>query len=622
MSDIDEVKARTNIIDVISARVTLKKAGRHWKALCPFHSEKTPSFIVSPERQIWKCFGCGKGGSVIDFVMEYEHVDFIEALEELADKAGVKLERIFTDTPEAKLKQKLYEVNHLASEFYHFLLTKHALGERARVYLKGRAISDKSMKTFMLGYSPNSWDGLLKYLTKKGYDGETLEKAGLVIKSQNSMTKSQQGRYYDRFRGRVMFTLKDHRSNVVGFSGRLLDPDAKAPPSLKVSTFVKTTVDRSEGQGPKYINTSETPVYSKSNVLYGFDVTKKAIQDANEAIIMEGELDVISSYQAGIPNIVAIKGSALTEGHALLLRRFTERIVFALDSDIAGDAASRRGIEIADHVGLDMRVLVLDAGKDPDEAVRKAPERFKKSIKKALPVYEYFILSAMNRFDATTSYGKRKVSEELFPVLAAIDNTIVQGHYVAKVAEALGVSLETVMEGLKKHMRDLYKPLRQADQSKGTTEPSNLTEKLERYLLSLLLQGRTVDLYEELVSDVPVADFSLAPIRNILERLGEYLGGHRVFLIKDFVDALPKELIPTLDESFLWDTTDILGDEEHFAKEWNKIIRTLRFMILRRKIQETTNAIAKTGTAKKQDSTPQDRLRALTEELKTIEKSG
>src|SRR3989344_4754700 len=256
MSDIDEVKTRTNIIDIIGARVTLKKAGRHFKALCPFHSEKTPSFIVSPERQSWKCFGCGKGGSVIDFVMEHDHVDFLEALESLAEKAGVKLTRRHDETPESKLKQRIFEANHLASEYYHFLLTKHVVGENARSYLKTRGVSDKTIKTFMLGYSPNSWDGLLNYLKKKGYDEKLLEHAGLTVSSGRGG--------YDRFRGRVMFTLKDHRGNTVGFSGRLLDPDAKEA---------------------KYINTSETLVYSKSNVLYGLDVTKAAIQKEGEAII-------------------------------------------------------------------------------------------------------------------------------------------------------------------------------------------------------------------------------------------------------------------------------------------------------------------------------------------------
>ena len=267
MSDIDDVKSRLNIVDIVGAKVPLKKAGRNFKGLCPFHSEKTPSFIVSPDRQTFHCFGCGKGGSVIDFVMEYDRVDFSEALETLAATAGVTLTHRIPDTPEGRIRQKIFEVNHLASEFYHYLMTKHDLGERARIYLKHRGVSDKTAKTFMLGYSPNGWEGLYRYLTKKGYAAELLEKAGLVIRSRSGRGM------YDRFRGRIMFTLRDHRGNVVGFSGRMLDPDAKEA---------------------KYINTSETPVYIKGNVLYGLDVTKSAIQKENDCILTEGEFDVIS----------------------------------------------------------------------------------------------------------------------------------------------------------------------------------------------------------------------------------------------------------------------------------------------------------------------------------------
>ena len=285
------------------------------------HSYTAASFAVA---------NCGKGGSVIDFVMENERVDFVEALTSLAEKAGVKLERRMADTPEAKLKEKIIAANHLASEYYHYLLTKHVIGEKARSYLKNRGVTEKTITSFSLGYSANSWDGLLKYLKKKGFDESLLDQAGLIVSSHRGG--------YDRFRGRVMFTLKDHRGNVVGFSGRLLDPDAKEA---------------------KYINTSETLVYSKSNVLYGLDVTKAAIQKEGEAIVMEGEFDVISSFQAGVGNAVAIKGSALTEGHVNLLRRFADRLILSLDSDVAGDAAARRGIEIADRAGLDLRVASM-----------------------------------------------------------------------------------------------------------------------------------------------------------------------------------------------------------------------------------------------------------------------
>lgn len=585
MGDIDEVKTRTDIISIISARVTLKKAGRHWKALCPFHSEKTPSFIVSPERQSWKCFGCGKGGSVIDFVMESERVDFVEALETLAEKAGVKLERRLADTPESKLKEKILTANHLASEYYHYLLTKHAIGEKARVYLKTRGVTDKTMKTFSLGYSPNSWDGLLKYLKKKGYDENILTQAGLIVASNRGG--------YDRFRGRVMFTLKDHRGNVVGFSGRLLDPDAKEA---------------------KYINTSETLVYSKSNVLYGLDVTKAEIQKEDEAIVMEGEFDVISSFQAGVGNVVAIKGSALTEGHVNLLRRFADRLVLALDSDIAGDAAARRGIEIADRAGLDLRVATMSTGKDPDDAARENPGLFKKALKAAEPIYDYFIASAIARYDAKDSFGKRKISDELLPVITKIDNPIVQGHYVKKLAATLGVSEDAVGDGMRKFART--QSVGRKEHSRGEKEESGKVrgreENLELYVLAILLQGKTVELFEELQETIAIADFTVSAIRQIFEHIGRYLKKNRIFLIKDFADQLPHELTSTLDEAFLWDIADLAGDGKRLSKEWTKALIALLRSNLKRRMGELSKEINKGNDVSKE-------LRELTQKLKTLD---
>lgn len=594
MGDVDEVKSRTNIIDLIGAHVTLKKAGRHFKGLCPFHNEKTPSFIVSPERAIWKCFGCGKGGSAIDFVMEYERVDFVEALETLAEKAGVKLERRMGDTPEAKLKERIYGANHLASEYYHFLLTKHAIGEKARGYLKTRGVTDKTIKTFSLGYSPNSWDGLLKYLKKKGYDEQLLDAAGLIVPSQRGG--------YDRFRGRIMFTLKDHRGNIVGFSGRLLDPEAKEA---------------------KYINTSETPVYSKSNVLFGLDVTKAAIQKSGEAIVMEGEFDVISSFQAGIGNSVAIKGSALTEGHVHLLRRFAERLIFALDSDVAGDAAARRGIEIADRAGLDMRVVELPSGKDPDEAAREDHARFKKALKEAIPIYDYFISSVIKRFDPKEAYGKKKISEELLPILSRIENPIIQGHYVKKLAGTLGVSEDAITDGMQKTVRDA----RIGRKSPQDTTPEEKTprtreENLELYILALVLQGKTADLYEELREEVSLSDFSFAPARQILELLEKHIREHPVFLIKDFADLIPGELAPVLDEAFLWDLADALSDDNVFGKQWEKALIEFKRVGLRRQISVLTKELTGGGSiTPERERAIQQELRTRMTTLKTLEKS-
>lgn len=585
MADTDEIKSRINIADYIGKRVTLKKTGRNFKGLCPFHNEKTPSFIVSPERESWHCFGCGKGGDIFTFAMEYEHVDFPEALEELAEITGVKLTRRAGDTPEAKLKQKIYEVNHLASEFYHYLLTKHALGEKARDYLKHRGITDKSMSTFSLGYSPNAWHALSGYLKKKGYDAPLLEKAGLTTRGQ-----------YDMFRGRVMFTLKDHRGNVVGFSGRVLDPKAKEA---------------------KYINTPETPVYIKGNVLYGLDITRGTIQKENEAIVMEGELDLISSFQEGISNVVAIKGSALTEGHVNLLKRYAERLAFALDSDVAGDAAARRGIEIADRAGLDMRVVILPTGKDPDEAARENPVALRKAIKEAIPIYDYFIESAKKRFDGATAFGKKKIGEELLPLFAKIENPIVQGHYLKKLAGVLDATEEALRETMKKQSSNYPMPAGLRDEGKEEQKKQySRWEKLELYTLALLLQGKTKELFEEF-SDF-VDDVTNPAVKKILEHLKEFLKKHSSFIIKDFAKSLPPELIPTLDEAFLWDIGDFLDSGELFLREWASTLREFERAIVKQKIHAISAKIHVGGESEKDEQL----LRGLTDRLKSLEKEG
>lgn len=593
MSDIDEIKSRLNVVDLIGERVALKKAGRNFKGLCPFHGEKTPSFIVSPDRQTFHCFGCGKGGSIFDFIMLLDHMDFPEALETLADRAGVKLERRPADTPEGKIKQKLLEVNHLASEYYQYLLTKHTVGENAREYLKHRGVSDKSIKTFSLGYSPNDWDGLLTFLKKKGYDETLLETAGLVIRGTRG--------YYDRFRGRVMFALKDHRGNVVGFSGRVLDPAAKEA---------------------KYINTSETPVYVKGKVLYALDVTKDAIQKANEAVIMEGELDVISSFQEGISNVVAIKGSAVTEDHARLLRRFAERLVFALDSDLAGDAAARRGIEIAEKQGFDMRVAAIPFGKDPDEAAREDSVLFKKALKDASPIYDYFLSSAKARFDVASSFGKRKISEEFIPVLIKIDNPIVQGHYIRKLSEALGVTDETIRESLAKFRVTGSMPLRQKAETASEQPVLSRMEKAEVYVLAMLLQGATGTLFESLVSKVPFTTFQYLPVRRTMEALEQFLRTHPAFVAKDFADSLPVELIPTFDEAFLWDISAILEDDVKFPREWEKALHEVQRSHIRHHMEDISRKLRDSSLSNDQHDALQQELKRYTDEFVALEKGA
>ena len=589
MGDADEVKSKLNIIDIINEKVPLKKAGRNFKGLCPFHNEKTPSFMVSPDRQVFPCFGCGKGGSVIDFVMEYEHMEFPEALEELAQRAGVTLTKRKSDSPERKLKETLFEINHMASEFYHYLLTKHRLGEKALLYLRNRGITDKSIRTFSLGYSPNSWEGVYRFLKKKQYDDALLEKAGLVLPGNRGM--------YDRFRGRLMFTLRDHKGNIVGFSGRVLDPAIKEA---------------------KYINTSETPVYSKSNVLYGLDVTHDAIVKAGEAILMEGEIDVISSFQVGISNVVAIKGSALTEGHVHLLKRYAERVVFALDADMAGDKAARRGIDVGEGAGLDMRVAIMPIGKDPDEAAREDEVGLKKALKNAIPIYDYFIESAKKRFDLTSAFGKQKASEELLPILSKIENGIVQGHYIKKAAVAFDVSEDIIIDGIKKVKRPIEMIRRSVVDIKESNFAISGPERLELYMLGLFLQGDTKKLYADFLHVVVIASLKHMGVRRVMEQIDSYIKQDTVFVVSEFAKTIPKELLPVLDEAYLWDISTIVDDPDAYQKEWNKILKEVQKSIIRRSMRDVTEKIK---VSKDEDAGAlQQELVKLTEAYTALEK--
>ncbi|MBI5613397.1 DNA primase [Candidatus Gottesmanbacteria bacterium] len=578
MGDIDEVKSRIDIVDFIGSRVKLSKAGRNFKGLCPFHSEKSPSFMVSPDRQVFHCFGCGKGGSAIDFLMELEHLEFSEALVELAEKTGVALEHKASTTESGKLKEQIYSANHLASEYYQYLLLSHTLGKVACEYLENRGVTDKIIKTFGIGYSPNSWDGVLSFLRKKGYDEKLLETAGLVV-------KSDRGGWYDRFRGRVMFTLRDHRGNVVGFSGRILEQNDNPLPHKSTEGQVQA----------KYINTNETPVYSKSSVLYALDLTRDAIAKAGEAVIMEGEFDVISSYQAGISNVVAIKGSALTEGHVHLLKRYTERIILCLDSDIAGDKASRRGIEIAEKAGFDIRVAQVEGGKDPDDVARSEPHILKNAIKDALPIYDYIMVSVAKRHDIQEAFGKKKASEEILPFLARIENPIVLGHYLKKASEFLGISESAMSEGLRRAVRNIARPETSADEGQAQKQIQGRDERVELYVLALLLQGKTLELYEELSEILSPQDFTNSAVKRLLEYLGDFIQSRmsQPFFLKEFLSLLPTELLPIADEALLYDTSSFAENEELCAREWMKALRQLRLLVLRRKIRFLNTTIQK-----------------------------
>src|SRR3990167_5515569 len=570
MDQIEEVRRKTDIVQLISETVALKKAGRNFKALCPFHEEKTPSFMVSPERQMFKCFGCQKGGDVYKFVMERERLDFGEALRMLADRAGVQLKE-FRPGPDQKIKEKLLEINHLASEYFHYLLSEHKAGKPALDYLLKRGVSKTSIKTFKLGFSANEWEGLHRFLTKKkNYQDEDLERAGLAIKGERG--------WYDRFRDRIMFPLFDHRNRVVGFSGRVFDKESKEA---------------------KYVNSQETLLYHKSEVLYGLETTKEAIKKANKAVVVEGELDLISSYQAGVTNVVAIKGSALTIEQIDLLKRFCEHLVLALDMDTAGDAASRRGIELAETKGLNVRVIRLEYGKDPDECAQHSARLWKDSVAGAVPVYDFYIESAKARFGTDTPEGKRQISDELSPLLVRISNQVIKEHYIKKLAEVLGVSEDAVNQEVEKK----YIPARQDSerQAQKQEEPQTRQERLEEYLLALVLV--LGDKMEPAVKRIDIKSLSQGASARVFNQLQQWFTKQTVWEINRFVTTLPEELVGAVDTAYLTDLKQTASDPDALAAEIDKTLSELKKMAAKIKLSQLTReikaAVGQKDTAKR-----------------------
>lgn len=573
MTDLEQIKQKIDIVSFISESVPLKKTGANFKGLCPFHTEKTPSFIVSPERQIWHCFGgCQDGGDIFKFLMKMENLEFPEALKILAQRAGVTLTS-YQPTEQSRLRERIYQANHLASEFYNYLLVSHPLGQKGREYLTNRRITNNSITLFRLGYAPNSWDSLSKFLTKKGFSPKELDAAGLV-------SKSGIGRYFDRFRGRLIFPLFNHRGEVSGFAGRLLDEE----------------VYPERERGAKYINTAETAVYVKGEILYGLNITKEEIKKGGFAVVVEGEIDAISSYQAGIRKVVAIKGSALTAGQITLLKRYTENIYLSLDADFAGDAAVHRGIEMADRAGLNIKVATFTGGKDPDELIKNlGPGAFRKAVEKAVPFYDFIIDSAVTKHDPAKPEEAKKIVMETAPFLEPIDNLVVKNHYLKKLAAKLDIEQEVLETQLAREYKKIFIPRSLAINDQPPASIRSRSELLEEYLLSLLLQSPRPSDYLLLISHrLNSEDFttpSLAQIYQLLVSNPVEAG----FNIKIFVPLVPLELLPTVDRLYLRENHLDPQKDSLILEEIQKIAWEIKELGLRQKLKTASGQIRQKG---------------------------
>lgn len=425
---IERLREQVDIVQVISDYMLLKKVGGNYKGLCPFHSEKTPSFVVSPGKQIYHCFGCGEGGNVFSFLMKWENLSFPEAVKHLAERYGIKIpttRQSSTRREDAETVEKLYYINLAAAKYYHRVLTEMPQGEPAREYLKNRGISEKAVARFFLGYAPFAWDQLTRHLQSQGFPTEVIIRAGLV-KERKSGTG-----HYDTFRNRIIFPIQNLRGKIVAFGGRLINGD--------------------DAESPKYLNSPETPIYEKGANLYGLNFAFEPIRKQKDAIIVEGYIDLITAHQAGLGNVVATLGTALTRRHAKLLKRYTPQVTLVFDADMAGRAAAERGHAIFLEEGLKVKAASLPSQTDPDSFIRqRGPEAFTQVIKGAKPLMEFIIDNALREHPPATIQGKVDCVNSVLPFLARIENSVERNEYMNLLSQRTSVPEKDIQAELRR----------------------------------------------------------------------------------------------------------------------------------------------------------------------------
>jgi DNA primase len=557
VSVVDEIKQRLDIVELISQYVALKKAGRSYKGLCPFHTEKTPSFVVTPDRQSWYCFGaCATGGDLFTFVMKKENLDFRDALELLAERAGVSLSTAPSPEEDAR-RARLRQANEAATLFFHHALLNSEAGRPALGYLEGRGLDRQTIEAFQLGYSPDSWDALKEHLKGRGFSEEELLAAGLLVESDRGG--------YDRFRHRLTFPIRDERGRAIGFGARAMDDSL-----------------------PKYLNTPQSPIFDKGANLYALDRAREPIRRSGSAVIVEGYMDVIAAHQHGIDNVVASMGTALTERQMGVLKRYTKNLILALDADPAGSEATLRGVQVAadasdrskvpvptwrgiirqqDVLAADIRVLSLPAGTDPDEVIRQDREAWERLVQDAKPVVDHLFQAVASRMDLSQPRERSRAARELLPLVGAIADQVVQAHYVQRLARLVQVDEDTLRRQLRRRTYDrpptsmspAGTPGEEPSESggpapttAGAVEPQPvLREPREEYCLALLL--RYPDLREEgLAADDDL--FSLTENRQVLQawRRTPDPAGLRATLPEELheqLDRIREKTIPSFDRN-------------------------------------------------------------------------
>ncbi len=424
-NQIQEIKDRLSILEVVQDFVQLKKAGTNYKGLCPFHGEKTASFMVSPSKQIWHCFGCGLGGDIFEFIKQMENVEFAEALKILADRAGVELQKPTQEQIQiGEKKEVLYNINDQAAKYFSKVLWDSNAGSEALSYLRKRGLSDQTIKNWQLGFAPDDYHYLENFLAKS-FNKKDIELAGLIIKRDKGVEGAKGDEYFDRFHDRVMFPIINLHGQVVGFTGRLLHD--------KPNTG-------------KYVNSPETPIYNKSQVIYGLYQGKNLIRKENRAIVVEGNMDVIACHQVGFSQTVASSGTALTEQQLIILQRFTNNLVFAFDSDAAGSSATKRALELALNQGFNVKIANLGGAKDPDELIKRGIGLWERAVEGAGNYIDFFFDQVFKQYNSTKVDDKREITKELAPLIYRVSDPVTKAHYVRKLATGINVAENSIWD--------------------------------------------------------------------------------------------------------------------------------------------------------------------------------
>ncbi|OGZ32437.1 MAG: DNA primase [Candidatus Portnoybacteria bacterium RBG_13_40_8] len=581
MTPIDEIKNRLDIVEVIQDYVKLKKAGKDYKALCPFHKEKNPSFFVSPSKQIWHCFSCNIGGDMFTFVQKIEGVEFADALRILAKKAGVVLKR---EDPQLKSQRNiLYQICEEATEFFQEQLQKN---KAVQDYLKNRGLENKTIEEFKIGYAMDSWDALYKHLTELGYKESDIEKAGFLAKKETS------NKYYDRFRNRIMFPIFDLSGQAAGFSGRIFGKE--------------------DEKKAKYVNSPDTLIYNKSRIIYGLDKAKMEIRQKNQCVIVEGQFDLIMAHQAGSKNAIATSGSALTIDQLHILKRYAENLVFSFDADTGGESATKRAVAPAQQLEFNVRVAILPVeDKDPAEIIKKDKKKWENILENSKPIMEFYFENAFSKYQNLTVDNKREIAKELLYPIKNITNVVEQAHWLQALASRLKIDERKLVEALQK-----IKARESGEEIPSTPETRQVSriKSLEEHLLGLVLKySQHLDFAkEELNPNILI----IPEVKNVFVKLKSF---KESFDLKSFQKELsPEEVYLTNYLIFKVEYCEL--EEKEVLDEIRCAIKEIKIYNLRDKMSQVSLDIkeAEENKDKEKIEDLKRRFYKLTEELNEI----